>query len=262
MRLTHRRCRSEAAAADALIDHLATTAKRLTQRADDLTERLRAEERSSGHLAEEIRAACQSEEYAQEAVIPEHLRERLLQAHDRAHVLSEHADALDRIGELTSHLQEERDRYVQAQARMLTAAHAAGRLARTYALAEGAGMGRTSGQAGRLLSEVRFTVWQGVPGWECQDTACPETTRELVWHPSVPERAHLVCGCGRIWQAGPGAVVRAERETRTHQAMGVGYRTSHRWSRLSGPVLEAVDRALPQSHELIRAEPEVAAATA
>lgn len=113
-RLTHRRCRQEnegladtvhqfterATEQELVIDHLAAAARSQTERADDLAERLRDEEMYSGHLAQEIRYACDDAEYAREdAVIPEYLREQLLNAHDRAHVLSEHADALERIGE-------------------------------------------------------------------------------------------------------------------------------------------------------------------
>ncbi|CAL9611716.1 hypothetical protein [Nocardiopsis dassonvillei] len=238
IRLTHRLCRTET-------EGLADTA-------DRLTERLRDEEMATGHLLEELTDACRTQEHAAEAVIPDHVRERLLQAHQLPEVTRERDDALAQVEQLTSQLQGERnlaraarERYVDARGRMLAAAHTAGMLARTYALVDGAGMAREGGAAEQILVGVRALRWHYVPGWECQDSTCHQGVRELLWHETAPERAHLVCECGRIWQAEPGDVARGERETRTHQALGSSSVCTRRWSEVSGPVLEAVDRALP-----------------
>ncbi|MDA2804456.1 hypothetical protein [Nocardiopsis suaedae] len=147
-----------------------------------------------------------------------------------------------RLGEAESELRTLRE----GRERLLADAHNAGRLARTFALLEGAGMGCSRGTAEeRLLAGARIYGWIDVPGWECQKPDCPESRRELVWHPDVPKRAHLVCACGQVWKAAPGAVERGDRETRDHQKRGTHHSHSRRWSLLPSPVLEAIDRALP-----------------
>lgn len=238
MRFTHRRCRTE-------LEEAREAATRQTDRVTDLEERLREEAMAHQYLVDEIRDACQDLEYAEEAVIPEYLREQLLDAHDRQVVLAEHTAALEQIDRLTA----ERDRVDQARSRMLEAAHEEGRLVRTYALMEGAALNPRDGLAAWLM-RIQITTWTGVPGWGCQDTACLQDTRELVWHPDAPERAHLACECGRVWLAGPGVVDRGERETRTHRLMGTHIRFQRRWSQIPSAVLEAIDRALPTPAQL------------
>ncbi|WP_017559078.1 hypothetical protein [Nocardiopsis baichengensis] len=147
-----------------------------------------------------------------------------------------------RLGEADSELRT----LLKGRERLLADAHKAGRLARTFALMEGAGMGHPCGTAEeRLLAGVRLCGWVDCPGWGCQKPDCPESRRELVWHPDAPEHAHLVCACGQVWKAAPGAVERGERETRDHQKQGTHRGHLRRWSLLSPPVLEAIDRALP-----------------
>lgn len=255
-RLTHRRCRQENEGLAAAAHHQTERAEGLAVKVESLADDLRAAE----HQLAEIKAACEDPEYTPEAVIPEYLREQLLNAHDRQFVLGEHSRALDQIDELTGQLQDEQrrardaqDRYVDARDRMLAAAHTAGTLARTYALVDGAGMAREGGEAEQILVGVRALRWHYVPGWECQDSTCHQGVRELLWHESAPERAHLVCECGRIWQAGPGDVARGERETHIHQALGSSSSYTRWWSEISGPVLEAVDRALPTPAEFRQA---------
>ena len=233
IRLTHRRCRQES-------EGLADAAARQTNRVTDMEERLRDEEMAHRYLVDEIRDACKGLEYAEEAVIPEYLREQLLDAHDRQFVLAEHSRALEQIDRLTA----ERDRVDQGRSRMLEAAHEDGRLVRTYALMEGAALNPRDGLAAWLM-RIQITTWTGLSGWGCQDTSCSRDTRELVWHPDAPERAHLACECGRVWPAGPGVVDRGERETRTHRLMGTHTSFQRRWSQIPTAVLEAIDRALP-----------------
>ncbi|WP_053619093.1 hypothetical protein [Nocardiopsis sp. NRRL B-16309] len=216
---------------------LADVARRQTERAETLADDLLA----ADHRAEEIEAACSDLEYAlTEADIPNHLRDRL----DQLRKLT------DEHQEVQEQFKQSADRYLRARDHMLAAAHAAGTLARTYALAEGAHMTRASGDAEQTLAGVQTLNFVGFSTWGCQSAVCLEDTRELVWHESAPERAHLACRCGRVWQAGAGAVERAERETRTCEAWGTSRRTLRRWSQISGPTLEAIDRALPGPDEL------------
>ncbi|MFJ9558389.1 hypothetical protein ACIRPH_31665 [Nocardiopsis sp. NPDC101807] len=245
IRLTHRRCRHEVEGlADAALRQTAraeTLAVRVENRdakVEDLTDDLRAAE----HRLDEITAACEDIEYAREdAVIPDLLREKLLDADDRDRVLAEHSRALAQIDELT----ERRDR-------TLAAAHEAGMLARVYALMMGAG-DRGDSDAGDLMEGMRVTRWHRVPGWGCQDTACTEEVRELVWHTDRPSRAHMACECGRVWRAAPGSADRAETESRRHALRGTGYSSTRPWGTLPAPVLEAMDRALPTAAEVRRA---------
>lgn len=233
IRFTHRRCRTE-------LEEALEASARQTDRLTDLEERLREEEMAHQYLVDEIRDACQDLEYAEEALIPDYLREQLLDAHDRQFVLREHTAALEQIDRLTA----ERDSVAQARNRMLEVAHEQGRLARTYALLEGVEMGTRDGLAAWLL-QIRVTTWTDLSSWGCQDTACLRDTRELIWHPDAPEQAHLACECGRVWPAGPGAVDRGERETRTHRLMGTHAPFQRRWSQSPIAALEAIDRALP-----------------
>lgn len=234
MRFTHRRCRHE-------IEGLADAAARQTTRVTDLEERLREEAMAHQYLVDEIRDACQDIEYATtEASIPVVLRERLVDADRLPIVEADLAAARARIDQLTA----ERDRVNQARPRMLEAAHEEGRLARTFALLEGVGMGTDTGLAAWLL-QIRVTTWTRLSRWGCQDTACSRDTRELIWHPDAPERAHLACECGRVWPAGPGVVDRGERETREHRRDGTHAPFHRRWSQIPTAALEAIDRALP-----------------
>ncbi|MFE6305199.1 hypothetical protein [Nocardiopsis sp. NPDC057823] len=239
IRLTHRRCRAEAAALDAQAQELNEEAEKLTTevgRLNDHCEVLADDLRATEHQVQEIIDACTSLEYGlTEAAIPDRVRERLSE-----------------IDRLTEQLDAERERtaayvdwFALGRARMLEVAYEAGTLARTYALVEAAGMTTPHGEAERLLAQVRFTAWENVPGWECQDPDCSQSTRELVWHPAAPERAHLVCTCGRIWEAGAARVGRSERETLTYRRMGCNRPFSRRWSQVPAPVLEAIERALP-----------------
>ncbi|WP_306365979.1 hypothetical protein [Nocardiopsis sp. CC223A] len=256
IRLTHRRCRTEAAALDAQAHELNEEAARLTTEADRLNDRcevLADDLRATEHQVQEIIDACTNLEYGlTEAAVPDKVRERLCE--------------IDRLTDQVRTEHERTNAYVDwfalGRARMLAAAHEAGMLARTYALVEGAGMGNPAGETERLLARVQFSGWEGVPGWDCQDPDCSRSTRELVWHAAAPERAHLVCACGRIWEAESGRVDRSERETLTRQRMGRSYPVKRRWSQTPAPVLEAIDRALPAPADLASAKTSPAALTA
>ncbi|MGQ4266436.1 hypothetical protein [Nocardiopsis changdeensis] len=256
IRLTHRRCRIETAALDAQAQELNEEAEKLTTEVDRLEDRcevLADDLRATEHQVQEIIDACTNLGYGlTEAAIPDRVRERLSE-----------------IYRLTEQLDAERERtaahvdmFALGRTRMLEAAHEAGTLARTYALVEGAGMATPNGETERLLTGMQFSGWQDVPGWECQDPDCSQSTRELVWHTAAPERAHLACACGRIWEAGSGRVDRSERETLTHQRMGRSYGVTRRWSQTSAPVLEAIDRALPTPADLRSVATSSAALTA
>lgn len=242
MRFTHHLCRRE-------LDGLADAARRQTENAEDLalaneelTEKLMVAE----HALEEVVDACESAEYATtEADIPAVLRERLIEADRLPIVEAELAQAQAEVDRLTA----ERDHVDQARDRMLEAAHEQGRLARTYALLEGSEIGTRNGLAAWLL-RIQITTWAGISSWGCQDTDCTRDTRELVWHPDAPVQAHLACSCGRVWSADRGAVERAELEARAHQRRGTTYKTWLRWSHMSHPLLEAIDRALPPPAQL------------
>lgn len=227
MRLTHRRCRHET-------DGLADAARYQTQRAEDLADDLRATQ----HGLDEVADACTSTEYAQsEADIPQVLRTRLDQAGQLPGVTAERDAARARVAALTA----------QREA-LLQAAHAAGTLARTGAVLDSDGLDATVSAtgAGALLASVTVITWVGFGDWPCRDAACDSDVRTLVWHTTTPGQAHLACECGRIWQAPPGAVDRAERQHAECDLFGGGHRTTPlRWSQLAAPVLEAIDRALP-----------------
>ncbi|MEU0237591.1 hypothetical protein ABZ234_07865 [Nocardiopsis sp. NPDC006198] len=257
IRITHRRCRAELAEAHTQLEGRTKDLREqkrsteglclegrghsisLGQQLDEAEANLQAAEHQLG----EIKAACEDIEYARtDAAIPEDLREKLLDADDRQFVLAEHSRALDTIDILTEQCD-----------RTLAAAHAAGMLARVYALMVGAGY-RGLGEAGDLMAGMRFSSWTGFPHtWKCRSAECTEDTRDLVWHTDFPERAHLVCGCGRIWPAGPGAVDRSVAEIRENRLLGRSSTTERSWPRSPAPVLEAVDRALPPPAEARRA---------
>ena len=225
--LIHRRCRHQ-------IEGLADAAHHQTRRAEDLAEDLAVDEMAHSYLLDEIRDACKNPDHIEEASIPEVLRERLI----------DHQIAERELNETVEHLVAEQARVTRALDHILTTAHEQGRLARTYALMEGSELGPRDGLAA-WLARTQITGWTGFPGWPCQDTDCTYTTRDLVWHPGAPDRAHLSCSCGRVWPAGPGAVERAVRETESCQVGGGSVRTSQRWSHMSSALLEAIDRALP-----------------
>ena len=238
MRFTHRLCRTE-------VDHLAQVARtkteqveKLTQQVESLTDDLQAAE----HALEEVVQACQDLGYGlTDAAIPDALRDRLVDADGLPDVLHR----LDQAQEENARLVREHTEQLE---RVLRAAREQGRLARTYALLEGSELGTRNGLAAWLL-RIQITTWAGISSWGCQDTDCTRDTRELVWHPDAPEQAHLACSCGRVWSADRGAVERAELEARAHQRRGTTYKTSLRWSHMSHPLLEAIDRALPTPAE-------------
>lgn len=240
MRFTHRRCRAE-------VEGLADAAHRQTQRATALAAELDEEQMAHSYLLDEIRDACRHPDHVAEAAIPEVLREHLV---DHQIAERELTEVVEQVDQLTA----EREQTAQGLDRMLHAAHTQGRLARTYALMEGAELGPRDGLAA-WLARTQITGWTGFPGWPCQDTHCTRDTRELVWHPDAPEQAHLACGCGRVWPAGPGAVDRAEREIEACQVMGRSVATSRRWSHMPDPLLEAIDRALPTPAQIRDREP-------
>lgn len=172
------------------------------------------------------------------------------------------ADAADRqtqraenlageLDETVEQLTAARSRIAQGLDHILVTAHQQGRLARTYALLEGAGLGHGDGLAAWLL-QIRMDTWTGLPDWGCQNTNCPRVSRGLVWHPTTPENAHLACECGRIWPAGPGAVDRGEREARGHHITETQTQApfQRRWSQIPVSMLEAMDRALPTPAQL------------
>lgn len=241
IRLTHRLCRSELASLageteqfETRNDELGKENEQLTQKNASLVDDLRAAE----HALDEVEDACKDLEYATtEATIPEALRSRLIDA-------SELPAVLNLLDEAKQTLATERDYVEQGLNRMLEAAHQDGRLARTLALMEGAGLVPREGLTSWLMRIHRIS-WTDLRSWACRDNMCPFSTREMVWHPDAPEKAHLSCECGRIWPAGWDAVERAEDEIQRHGWRWTKTQFKRRWSETSAASLEATDRALP-----------------
>ena len=247
MRLTHRRCRDEAAGLADTADRQSDLAEglyienaKLTARNEDLADHLRATE----HALDEVVDACQSLSYGlgDEVDIPDALRSRLRDA-------AELPEVLHRLDEA----QGEVEKFTQQREALLVAAHEAGTLARTWALMARAGHTVASpGGPGAVLNSAHTTAWCGFPSWPCEEGRCAESTRTLAWHPDYPDQAHLACECGRIWRAGAEAVQRTRQEQADAERFGTSYRTPLPWQHRSGVLLEAIDRALPTPAQMRR----------
>ncbi|WP_017584308.1 hypothetical protein [Nocardiopsis valliformis] len=241
IRLTHRRCRDEAAGlADVaarqttLAEGLYIENEKLTGQVESLADDLRATE----HAMDEVVDACKSLAYGlgDEVDIPDALRSRLRDAAQLPEVLHR----LDEAQEKSSQLAAE---YNDQQVALLRAAHEAGTLARTWVLMVRSGMEwQVPTDLAELVRGVLITTWIDESRWDCPTAGCERFGRAIVWHADHRDLAHHACPCGATWAAAHSEVTRtatARKSTwgRIPDNQLLQHRPDH--------VLEAFDRAIP-----------------